>query len=59
MQVRADAIARRYEGERRLMEAVARGDMRAADMVEETTLRLERVPISCATGKTCSSCSIR
>ena len=44
MQVRADAIARRYEGERRLMEAVARGDMRAADMVEETTLRLERVP---------------
>ena len=26
------------------MEAVARGDMRAADMVEETTLRLERVP---------------
>lgn len=42
--VRADAIARRYEGERRLMEAVARGDMRAADMVEETTLRLERVP---------------
>ena len=51
MQVRADAIARRYEGERRLMEAVARGDMRAADMVEETTLRLERCPISCATGK--------
>ena len=30
MQVRADAIARRYEGERRLIEAVARGDMRAA-----------------------------
>lgn len=44
MQVRADAIARRYERERKLMEAVARGDLRAADLMDEDALRLERVP---------------
>lgn len=45
MQVRADAIARRYEGERRFMETVARGDFHTAvNMIKDTTVRLERVP---------------
>lgn len=40
----ADAVARRYEKERLLMAMVARGDARAAELIEDAAFHLERAP---------------